>query len=168
MTVIKSRDLGEYDRILILFGKRRGKFSVVAKGVRRITSRKRGHLQTFSLCKVACAEGRSLDIIVDAEESFSLDGKSIPIDEFERIGLAGRIMDKFLPEGVPDLRVYNMWQIFIKGQHSLLETKNFVVGVLNILGFVSSVHKKAWDEVADDKIEISILQKWVESILNNM
>lgn len=168
VTIIKSRDLGEYDRILILFGKRKGKFSVVAKGVRRITSRKRGHLQTFSLCKVACAEGRSLDIVIDAEESFSLDGKVIPVDEFERIGLAGRIMDKFLPEGVPDMRVYNMWQTFIQGQHSLLETKNFVVGVLNTLGFVSAVQKKAWDEVADDKLEINTLQKWVEGILNNM
>lgn len=168
VTVLKSRDLGEYDRILILFGKRRGKFSVVAKGVRKMTSRKRGHLQTFCLCKVACAEGRSLDIIVDAEEYFSLDGKNIPVDEFARIGLAGRVMDKFLPAGVPDIKVYRMWKIYIQGQHSILETKDFVVGVINILGFVSSAQKKSWDEVAEDKINVDVLRKWVERILNDM
>lgn len=168
VTVLKSRDLGEYDRILILFGKRRGKFSVVAKGVRKLTSRKSGHLQTFCLCKVACAEGRSLDIIVDAEEYFSIDGKNIPVDEFARIGLAGRVMDKFLPEGVPDMKIYGMWTGFIQGRHSLIETKDFVVGVIDLLGFVSSAHKKAWDEVEEDKISIDILQKWVERILNSI
>jgi len=168
VTVLKSRNLGEYDKILILFGKRTGKFSVVAKGIRKIASKKRGHLQTFSLCKVACAEGRNLDVIIDAEESFSLDGKEISADEFERIGLAGRVMDRFLPEGVPDLKVYDMWQTFIKGTHGLLETKNFIVGVLDVLGFVSVSHRKAWDEVAGDRITIKILKKWVDSILNNI
>ena len=46
--VLKRSDLGEADRILTLFTPHKGKVHVIAKGVRRITSKRAGHLELLS------------------------------------------------------------------------------------------------------------------------
>lgn len=58
--VVKRRDLGEADRILTLFTREQGLLRVVAKGVRRIPSRRGGHLEPFShLVVVLSGRGES-------------------------------------------------------------------------------------------------------------
>ena len=42
---------GEADRILIIFSKKYGKITLLAKGIRKLGSRKRGHLEIFSKVK---------------------------------------------------------------------------------------------------------------------
>jgi DNA repair protein RecO (recombination protein O) len=65
--VLKRHDLGEADRILVLFTRQRGKLRAVAKGVRRTTSRLAGHLELFSHAELQLARGRELDVIAQAE-----------------------------------------------------------------------------------------------------
>lgn len=71
--IIGRRSFGEADRILTIFSKHYGKLRVVAKGVRRPTSRKRGSLEIFSYVKIALVKGRNLDVVTEAElkDSFS-------------------------------------------------------------------------------------------------
>ncbi len=64
--VLRRRDLGEADRILIIFTDRVGKVSVVAKGVRRTKSRLAGHLEPFCRSSLLIAKGRNLDIVTQA------------------------------------------------------------------------------------------------------
>lgn len=70
--VLRQRRLGEADRILTLFTPQLGKVEAVAKGVRKQTSRKAGHLEPLTLSSLLVASGRSLDIITQAQtiESF--------------------------------------------------------------------------------------------------
>ena len=70
--VLRQRRLGEADRILTLYTPQLGKLDAVAKGVRKQTSRKAGHLEPFTLTALLVAGGRNLDIITQAEtvESF--------------------------------------------------------------------------------------------------
>lgn len=65
--VIGRRRFGEADRIIVLFTKDFGKLALVAKGVRRLKSRKRGGLEIFNLIKFSGAHGRSLDILTEVE-----------------------------------------------------------------------------------------------------
>lgn len=65
--ILGKRNLGEADKIITLFSKDFGKISMVAKGVRRPKSRKRGHLEIFNLIKFQGISGKSMDIIVEAE-----------------------------------------------------------------------------------------------------
>ena len=134
--ILKGQDLGEYDRILTIFGQKTGKFSAIAKGVRKLTSRKRGHLQTFSISRFSIAEGKSLDIIVEAENLFSLDTEMIDTETFERIGFAGMVLDKLLPEGVPEKKIYGWWSEYIEGHLDDTSTKQFVLRTLVELGFM--------------------------------
>jgi DNA repair protein RecO (recombination protein O) len=168
VTILKSYDLGEYDKILRVFGKRRGNFSAVAKGVRRLSSRKSGHLQTFNLCKLACAEGKSLDVIVEAEEYFILDTQDVGVDEYKRIGFAGMVLDKFLPQGISDTGVFEMWQNFIRSDRGENATWNFVIGVLDKQGFVSQKSKEDLVRLADKYSKLKVLRSEVERILENI
>ena len=65
--VLAKRDYGEADRILVLFTKHFGKVSALAKGVKKLKSKKRGHLEIFSLIRFQAAKGKGLDIVTEAE-----------------------------------------------------------------------------------------------------
>ena len=65
--VLGHFEYGEADRILKLYTLEKGKMSAIAKGVRRINSRKAGHLEPFTHVTLFLAKGRNLDIITQAE-----------------------------------------------------------------------------------------------------
>jgi DNA repair protein RecO (recombination protein O) len=65
--VLRSRNLGEADKIVTLFTTDRGKVSAVAKGVRRAKSHLAGRLEFATEALLQMHRGRSLDIIVSAD-----------------------------------------------------------------------------------------------------
>lgn len=65
--VLRRTDFGEADRLLTVFTPERGKLKLIAKGARKPTSRKSGHVELFSYGQFLVAVGRTLDIITQAE-----------------------------------------------------------------------------------------------------
>lgn len=65
--VLRSRPLGEADRILTLFTAEHGRIDAVAKGIRRARSRMGGQLQFGNECAFGMHRGRSLDVIATAD-----------------------------------------------------------------------------------------------------
>ena len=65
--VLRTYKLGETDRIVNLLTQGRGKVRAVAKGVRRPGSKFGGRLEPFSHVDLQLYEGRSLDMISQAE-----------------------------------------------------------------------------------------------------
>ena len=65
--VLRHNDWGEADRLLILFTREMGKLRVVAKGVRKLHSRKAGHLEPLTRVSLLLARGRDLMIVTQAE-----------------------------------------------------------------------------------------------------
>ena len=65
--ILRRTDFGEADRLLTVFTPDRGKLRLVAKGARKPTSRKSGHVELFSLGRLLVAVGRNLDIVTQAE-----------------------------------------------------------------------------------------------------
>ena len=65
--VLRTYKLGETDRIVNLLTQGKGKVRAVAKGVRRPGSKFGGRLEPFSHVDLQLYEGRSLDIISQAE-----------------------------------------------------------------------------------------------------
>jgi len=65
--IIKRRDFGEADRLVTCFTREHGKLTLLAKGVRKITSRKAGHVELFTHARLLVAKGRTWDIITQAE-----------------------------------------------------------------------------------------------------
>jgi len=65
--VLRTHKLGEADRIVTMLSRNHGKIRAVAKGVRRTASKFGARLEPFMVADVQLYEGRSLDIITQAE-----------------------------------------------------------------------------------------------------
>jgi len=65
--ILRTHKLGEADRIVIMLSRRHGKIRAVAKGVRRTSSKFGSRLEPFMVADVQLYQGRSLDIVQQAE-----------------------------------------------------------------------------------------------------
>lgn len=65
--VLRHSDYGEADRVLTLYTRQLGKTRAVAKGARKIASRKAGHIEPFTHVKLQLAQGRDMFIITQAD-----------------------------------------------------------------------------------------------------
>ena len=96
--ILRHADWGEADRLLTLFTRERGKVRVIAKGARRIRSRKAGHLEPFTRVTMQVAKGRDLLIVtqVDTLEAY------LPIhedlDKTSRAAYLAELLDRFTYE----------------------------------------------------------------------
>ncbi|MCS6859582.1 MAG: DNA repair protein RecO [Abditibacteriales bacterium] len=70
--VLRSRPLGEKDRVVVLFSREAGKLDAVAKGARQPKSKLAAGTQPFTLARFALARGRTLQVVTQCviEESF--------------------------------------------------------------------------------------------------
>ena len=67
VVVLRHADWGEADRLLVLFSREAGKLRAIAKGARKLRSRKAGHLEPFTRARLMLARGRDFWIVTQAE-----------------------------------------------------------------------------------------------------
>lgn len=163
--MLTSRDVGEGDCIYTFYGKRKGKFRAVARGIRRLTSRRRGHLGTFNICRVLCAEGKSLDVLSEAEGEVVIDPTEFSSHELEAIGLVAMVLNKLTPEEDADTVLYENCREYLVGKHSDDETVETVCSMLIRMGFLSLEQKLKLTENSEKNLVI--LRRYVEKILDN-
>jgi len=107
--IIKRADFGEADKIITLFSSDRGKFSLMARGIRKLTSKRAGSMELFNRVKVSAVSGRGqLDTLTEVQllESYS-DWKK----QLGRVNIAYQlceVVDKLLPDHQPHPRVYEI------------------------------------------------------------
>ncbi|MBI2018971.1 DNA repair protein RecO [Candidatus Daviesbacteria bacterium] len=65
--ILKRRNFGEADRILTVFTPSRGKISVLAKGVRRIRSRRAGNVELLNRAVMYLHQSKGLPILTEAQ-----------------------------------------------------------------------------------------------------
>ncbi len=96
--VLRHSDWGEADRILTLYTRERGKVRAIAKGARKIRSRKAGHLEPFTRVTLQLAKGRDLLIVTQAD---SLEAYLPLREDLVRTGYASyvvELLDRFTYE----------------------------------------------------------------------
>ncbi len=106
--VLRHNDWGEADRILLLYTREMGKLRVVAKGVRKIRSRKAGHLEPFTRVRLYLARGRDLPIVTQAE---TVDAYQPVREALMLTGYAAYIvelLDRFTYEEGSNRFIYNL------------------------------------------------------------
>jgi DNA repair protein RecO (recombination protein O) len=65
--VLRHSDWGEADRLLWLFTREQGKVRAIGKGIRKLRSRKAGHLEPLTRSNLLLARGREMLIVTQAE-----------------------------------------------------------------------------------------------------
>lgn len=89
--ILRTHKLGEADRIVIMLSRRNGKIRAVAKGVRRTSSKFGSRLEPFMVADVQLYQGRSLDIVQQAESLGSY-GSEI-VAHYERYTAANAMVE---------------------------------------------------------------------------
>jgi DNA repair protein RecO (recombination protein O) len=106
--IIKRINFSEADRLLTVFSKHHGKLRLVAKGIRRLTSRKKGHLELFNQVCLFIAKGKNLDLITEAEtiNNFSRLRKNLP--QVQTAFLFCELADRLTAENQSHPQVYQL------------------------------------------------------------
>ena len=70
--IISHKDLGEADRLIRLISLEHGKLSAIAKGARKIRSRKAAHIEPFTYAALVLAKGQTFWIITQAVQKMPI------------------------------------------------------------------------------------------------
>lgn len=133
--VLRQRRLGEADRIITLFTPQLGKVDAVAKGIRKQTSRKAGHLEQLSLTSLQLACGQNLDIITQGETIESFLALRQDLERLARGLYVAELVDRF-----SELRIenYPVFRLLVETLQRLATTDALDLAVrhfeLNLLG----------------------------------
>jgi DNA repair protein RecO (recombination protein O) len=106
--ILKRSDLGEADRILTLFTPYKGKFHAIAKGIRRPISKKAGHIELLSHCRLHVAVGRNLDIVTQAESIENFLHVRTDLWHMTCGFYLAELVDRFIEEHTLHQDVYNL------------------------------------------------------------
>jgi len=138
--VLRHADWGEADRLVTLYTREQGKLRAIAKGARKVTSRKAGHLEPFTQVKLQLSRGRDLFIVTQADtvdaylplrESLVLTGTASYVVE---------LLDRFVyeEEGLnPTLfrLLADTLQRLASGEEPWLAVRYYEMRLLDFLGF---------------------------------
>ena len=138
--MLARRNFGEADRILVLYTKDFGRVSLIAKGVRKLTSRKRGHVEVFSQISFSVVKTHGIDIITEAE---TIDSFEEIRSDLKKIALAYYFCEaigKTTHEGEENRELYERIVYYfqkLKTDKKLKSLRNdFVHDLVVILGFL--------------------------------
>jgi DNA repair protein RecO (recombination protein O) len=137
--ILRRHDVGEADRLLTLYTPERGKLRAIAKGARKPSSRKAGHLELFMHSSLLIAKGQNLDLITQAE---AIHGYRALREDLERLTQAhyvAELLDQLGTEGQEsrltfDLLVTTLQRI-CETHDLMLTTRIYELRLLALEGF---------------------------------
>ncbi len=136
--IIKRINYGEADKILTVFTREHGKVAVLAKGIRKLTSRKKGNLELFNRSLLYIARGKALDIIAETEIIDFFPQNEVGFEKLGKIYYLAEVIDRLVPEKVPERKIYEMFTNFIKNEKNL---NDILKEILVHLGFIDNARK---------------------------
>ncbi len=138
--VLRHSDWGEADRLLTLYTRELGKVRAIAKGARKMTSRKAGHIEPFTHVKLQLAKGRDLFIVTQAE---TVDSYQPLREDLTKIGYAAyviELLDRFVPD--EEIAVPSLFRLLTEtlsrlaaAPESWLPVRYYEMRLLDFLGF---------------------------------
>ncbi len=106
--VLRHVEVGEADRILTIYTLEYGKVQAIAKGIRKLRSRKAGHLEPFSRVELMLAKGRSLEVISQAEAQCTYDNLRADLRLIAYGAYVIELLDRFTYEEGENRPLYNL------------------------------------------------------------
>lgn len=139
--IIRRTNFGEADRLVTLFSRKNGKLTVIAKGVRKVGSKRAPHLEIFNEVNVSLYQGKTFAYVTDIETLTSFSGLRT---ELAKVAIAYQmceLVDRICQEEQQQEEVY---QLLAKG-----------------LNYMDSV-----TEIDADKIE-TIVERFTKRLLSD-
>jgi len=165
--VLKRADFREFDQIISVYTKERGKLEALARGVKKITSKNAAHLEPFCFAMIEIAPGRELDHLT----------KVVPLDLFVNIrrdlnkslvvGYMVSFLGKMVEVEEADIRMWELtlgWLKFVNELENLEDRDRlvtlidgYIINLFGFLGFAPVLEKcvvcgKEYQEIAKEQI----------------
>ena len=144
--ILSRKSFGEADRLLTIYTKDYGKITCIGKGVKRPKSRKSGHVEIASWCKIFVAKGKSLDILTEVELKKSFGHDNLSTAKANKIYHILELVDCLTPHNQKNAQVFYLLLSFLKkigmDENFNLLSSAFKLKLLSTLGFFSSGNLK--------------------------
>jgi DNA repair protein RecO (recombination protein O) len=137
--ILRRRDVGESDRIVIVYTREFGKRSFSARGSRKTTSKIAGQIEPFSQVRLLVSRARSVDIISQAESVNAFPSLRLTEKTIATAGLIVELVDAMTPEEQPNKNVSELivasLTLIDSGHDPGLVLVAFQLGLLRHLGY---------------------------------
>jgi DNA repair protein RecO (recombination protein O) len=142
--ILRRSDFGEADRLLTVYTPERGKLRLLAKGVRKTTSRKAGHVELFMLTNLLIAQGRTWDIISQAEIVEAYRGLREDLDKTGHTYYTAELLDRFTEEHDPNRPLFELLALTLAHLEHIddpfIILRYFELHLLSLTGFQPQLH----------------------------
>lgn len=155
--ILRRSDFGEADRLLTVFTPERGKQRLLAKGVRKITSRKAGHVELFMLTDMLVARGRTWDIISQAEVVEAYRNLREDLDKTSHAYYLAELVDRFTEEQDANAPLFELLALTLARlahvDDPFITLRYFELHLLSLTGFQPQLHFCVACEEAIEPVE---------------
>jgi len=161
--VLKRRDHADADRLLTVFTPNDGKIELLAKGARKTSSRKAGHLELFSHSSLLVAKSRTWDIITEATTVESFRHIRENLDNFGHAAYTCELIDCFTQADDENKELWELlllalrWLDLNSAGHGMVRENNF--------GGEKEVDEENTDNQATNNqgtFDVNLLMRWFE------
>lgn len=138
--ILSRRDFREYDQMISMYTKERGKLELLARGVKKITSKNAPHCAGFSVVDIDMVKGKELDHLITAQEVESFGRIWTDVKKNLLAQYVVSLTEKLTHVGEKDERIYMLlvsWLTFVDGADTVGEVllDGCIVALLHCLGF---------------------------------
>lgn len=138
--ILKRKNFGEADRVMTVLTDKLGKISIIARGVRKITSRRAGNVEILNYCRLGLFKGKGYTLTeAEAIETFPKIKENLTLSStaFHVIELADRLTVEEQPnQGIFDLVLATL-KILEKNPRQLF-IRAYEIKLLRMLGFLTA------------------------------
>ena len=96
--IVKRINFGEKDKILTVITRDSGKIKTLAKGIRRINSRRAGNVELFNFARLHLAVGRTFNILTEAKLLETFPSFRSDLKKSAAAFYFSDLADRFVPE----------------------------------------------------------------------
>src|SRR5581483_871647 len=129
--------------ILTLYTPDHGKLHAIAKGVRRASSRRAGHLDLFSRVSVLVHQGRNLGVLSQAELVEHFPGLRTDLAASGLAHYVCELTDSFVPDGLANAKLYGQLAAVVRRlalDPSIILVRAFELALLDASGYRPELH----------------------------
>ncbi|MBI2357054.1 DNA repair protein RecO [Candidatus Dojkabacteria bacterium] len=137
IVILKSNNYSEADKILTVFGREFGKFSILAKGMRRLSSKNRGNMQTLSIADISFYKAQGLALLLESKSVHIPDFTTIEVKNSTRVL---RLISRLIPDEQAYVKIYEALVKAIKSDLTTDLTNRFRLLFLIEEGLINSMH----------------------------
>lgn len=167
--VIKRKNLGEADRFVTLFTLNNGKVEVLAKGVRKITSKRSSHIEPLNLVKFHSVKTSKNFILTEIELINTFESRKNTLRQCEVAFFVCELIDSLCPHGLINKELFEVVGSFLETE--ALEDKDlleFETKILTSLGYWNTNKTFSSEEEARKYIESLIEKKIKSRVIGNL